>query len=141
MIDTFFWCSPQLKPGLWKSEIVGIRVLKGDQVAVCGVRCIDLSNVTIKILGIHFSYNEKLKEQKDYNCNRYLTSIKIMENEKPYNKGKIAICKTIPISKFVFQSFIKHIINEPDKMQKDFLRKNSTPKIKHETLCNDFMAC
>ena len=119
---------------------MGIRVLKGDQVAVCGVRCIDLSNVTIKILGIHFPYNEKLKEQKNYNCNRYLTSIKIMENERPYNKGKIVICKAIPISKFVFQSFIKYIINEPDKMQKDFSWKNSTPKIKHETLCNDFMA-
>ena len=57
---------------------------------------------------------------------------------------KIAIFKTIVISKIVFQSFIatvpKHIINELEKIQKAFLWKNSTPKIKHETLCNDYKA-
>ena len=57
-------------------------------------------------------------------------------------EGKIAIFKTIAISKIVFQSFIatvpKHIINELEKIQKAFLWKNSTPKIKHETLCNDY---
>ena len=56
-------------------------------------------------------------------------------------EGKIAIFKTIVISKIVFQSFIatvpKYIINELEKIQKAFLRKNATPKIKHETLCND----
>ena len=59
-------------------------------------------------------------------------------------EGKIAIFKTIAISKVVFQSFIatvpKHIINELEKIQKAFLWKNSTPKIKHETLCNDYKA-
>ena len=59
-------------------------------------------------------------------------------------EGKIAIFKTIAISKIVFQSFIatvpKHIINELEKIQKAFLWKNSTPKIKHETLCNDYKA-
>ena len=34
------------------------------QVEVCGLHCIDLSNDTLKILGTHFSYNEKLKEEK-----------------------------------------------------------------------------
>ena len=51
---------------------------------------------------------------------------------------KIDIFKTIAISKMVFLSFIaKHIINE---IQKAFLWKNSTPKINHETLCNDYKA-
>ena len=36
------------------------------QVAVCGVRCIDLNNDMLKILGSHFSYNEKLKEEKNF---------------------------------------------------------------------------
>ena len=53
-----------LKPNLKKSEIAGIGALKGVQVAVCGLRCIDLNNDTLKILGTHFSYNEKLKEEK-----------------------------------------------------------------------------
>ena len=44
-------------------------------------------------------------------------------------EGKIAIFKTIAISKIVFQSFIaavpKHFINEFEKIQMDFLWKNS----------------
>ena len=54
---------------------------------------------------------------------------------------KIVIFKTIAISKIVFQSFIstvlKRIINELEKIQKAFLWKNPTCKIKHETLFND----
>ena len=59
-------------------------------------------------------------------------------------EGKIIIFNTIAISKIAFQSFIatapKHIINELEKILKAFLWKNSTSKIKHETLCNDFKA-
>ena len=33
---------------------------------VCDLRCIDLNNDTLKILGTHFSYNEKLKEEKNF---------------------------------------------------------------------------
>ena len=65
MVDViFFLYFPGLKPNLKKSEIAGIGALKGVQVAVCGLRCIDLNNDTLKILGTHFSYNKKLKEEK-----------------------------------------------------------------------------
>ena len=39
--------------------------LKGVQMAVSGSKYIDLTNETIKILGVHFSYNQKLQAQKD----------------------------------------------------------------------------
>ena len=56
-------------------------------------------------------------------------------------EGKIVFFKTLAISKTVFQSLItsvpRHIVNELEKIQKSFLWKNSFPKIKHETLCND----
>ena len=59
-----FWrYSRTLKTNLEKSEIAGIGVLKGVQVAACGIRCIDLNNDTLKIWVTHFSYNEKLKEE------------------------------------------------------------------------------
>ena len=35
-------------------------------VAVCGMECVDLIFDTIKILGTHFSYNEKLKEERNF---------------------------------------------------------------------------
>ena len=57
-------------------------------------------------------------------------------------EGKIVIFKTLAISKIVFQSMITpvpiHIVNELEKIQKAFLWKNSSPKIKYETLCNDY---
>ena len=57
-------------------------------------------------------------------------------------QGKIVIFKTIALSKIVFQSFIttvpKYVVNKLEKMHKAFLWNNFTPKIKHETLCNDY---
>ena len=148
MVDVFYLFSyfSGLKPNLKKSEIAGIGALKGVQVAVCGLRCADLNNDTLKILGTHFPYNEKLKEEKS--IYKTVTDIqRVLNIWKMRNltlEGKIAIFKTIAISKIVFQSFIatvpKHIINELEKIQKAFLWKNSTPKIKHETLCNDYKA-
>ena len=66
IVNTFFFFSYYfvLKPNLKKYEIAGIGALKGVQVTVCGLRCIDLNNDTLKILGTHFSYNGKLKEEK-----------------------------------------------------------------------------
>ena len=66
MVDVFclFSYFSGLKPNLKKSEIAGIGALKVVQVAVRGLRCKDQNNDTLKILGIHFSYNEKLKEEK-----------------------------------------------------------------------------
>ena len=67
MVDTFsffFSFFSGLKPNLRNSEMVGIGVLKGAQVAIFSMRCIDLNNNTLKILATHFSYNKKLKEEK-----------------------------------------------------------------------------
>ena len=56
-------------------------------------------------------------------------------------EGKIVIFKTIAISTINFQSFIttapKHIVNKLEKIQNTFLWKNSTPKVKNETLWNE----
>ena len=54
-----------LRPTLSKFEIAGIGVLKRVKVAVCGIECADLVLDTMKILGTHFYYNEKLKEEKN----------------------------------------------------------------------------
>ena len=41
-----------LKPNHEKREVAGIGVLKSRKVAICGMKCIDLCNDTIKITGI-----------------------------------------------------------------------------------------
>ena len=130
MVDTsFFSYFSGLKPNLTKSEIASIGVLKGVQVAVFGMRFIDLNIDTSKILGTHFSYNEKLKEEKDFykivtDMQRFL---KIWKMRRFTLEGKIVIFKTIVISKIVFQVFIitapKHIVSELKKIQKAFFGK------------------
>ena len=87
MVDAFYLFSffSGLKPNFKESEIAGIGALKGVQVAVCGLGCIDLNNDTLKMLGTHFSYNKELKEEKNfYKTVTYSTSIIYMKKEKPY---------------------------------------------------------
>ena len=97
-----------LKPNLSKCQITGIGVLKGVQVAVCGMRFVDLKNDTLKILGTHFSYNEKLKEERNFST----TVTNIQRVLKIWKMGnltlevKIVFFKTLTISKIVFQSLI-----------------------------------
>ena len=98
MVDTFdiFSYFSGLKPNLRKCEIAGVKVLKGVQVAVCGMRCIDLNSDMLKILGTHFSYNKKLKEEKKNF--KSLTDIQlVLKLWKMRNftlEGKIVIFKT-----------------------------------------------
>ena len=53
-----------LKANIKKCEIAGIGSLKGVTEAVCRLKCVNLSNDTIKILGIHFSYKKKSSNAK-----------------------------------------------------------------------------
>ena len=55
-----------LKSNETKCEIAGIGVLNGVQVALCGIKCVDLNNETMKILGDHFSYNKNLEQDKNF---------------------------------------------------------------------------
>ena len=46
------------------------------------------------------------------------------------------------LSKIIFQAFVTpipiYVVTELEKIQKSFLWKNSTTKIKLDTLCNDY---
>ena len=46
------------------------------------------------------------------------------------------------LSKIIFQAFVTpipiYVVTELEKIQKSFLWENSTSKIKHDTLCNDY---
>ena len=101
----FFSYFSELKPNLTKYEIAGIGVLKGVQVAVCGMRYIDLNIDTLEILGTHFSYNKKLKEEKDFH--------KIV----PDMQQVLKICKMRILEGRIV---IKHIVNELKKIKEDF---------------------
>ena len=73
LINSFnqFYHFSGLKANIEKCEIAGIGSLKEYAEAVCVLKCVDLSNDTIKILRIHFSYNKKVQMQ-----NNFMTTIK-----------------------------------------------------------------
>ena len=51
-----------LEHNILKCEVACVGSLKRVKMAVCGIKCIDLTTETIKILGVHFSYNQKLQK-------------------------------------------------------------------------------
>ena len=55
-----------LKPKKSKCEVAGIGALKGAKTALCGMKCIELRLNTVKILGIHFSYNKKIENDEKF---------------------------------------------------------------------------
>ena len=62
----YFFIFSGLRSNLTKCETTAIRALKGIKLAVYGMKCIDLRNETIKILGTYFSYNNTTKEQSNF---------------------------------------------------------------------------
>ena len=53
-----------LRPNFTKCKIAGIGVLKRVNVALCGMKCLDLAIECIKVLGLHISYNRNLQNDK-----------------------------------------------------------------------------
>ena len=68
LLDIFSYYSKYsgLKPNFSKCEIAGIGSLKVVEEAVCSIKCVNVKVNTIKILEIHFSYNNKLNMEKKY---------------------------------------------------------------------------
>ena len=115
-----------LKPNMKKCEIAGIGNLKGVKVALCEVNSIDFARETIKILGLHFSYNKRLREEN------FVSHIKSIENLLKIWKmrtlpieGKINIFKALAVSKIVHLAMVidvpSDIVQILVKMQDTFL--------------------
>ena len=68
---------------------------------LCGMKCVNLKNNTIKVLGIHFSYNKRLENDENYR--RYIIKIKKLLKLRRIGQltfeGKTLIFKTLTISK------------------------------------------
>ena len=137
---TLFSSFSGLKPNISKCEICGLGPLKGVEIAVCGMQSVDLTGDAIKILGVYFSYNINLMNQKNY-CQAITNIHGILKLWRMRNlsiEGKIVVFKTLAISKFVYLALLTiipdHITDEVTKIQKSFIWHDSSPKIKHETL-------
>ena len=122
-------------------EIAVLGALKRVKLALCGMQCIDLMFNAIKILGVYYSYDKNLENQK-----RSINLVLKIENllrlwgmQNLSIPGKITVFKTLAISKLVHLALVKVIpistIPELNKIKKYFIWKNGNPKIKQNTLC------
>ena len=104
-----------------------------------------MCNDTIKITGIHFSYNKKKRNEKNFldSITKIQNVLKFWRMRRLALEGKIIVFKTLAISKIISLSLISkvptEIISELERIQKTFLWP-SKPKIKNETLCSNFKA-
>ena len=60
----YFSLFSDLKFNKTKCEIAGIGVLRRIKLALCGMKCVNLNNDVIKILGIYYSFDKKLENEK-----------------------------------------------------------------------------
>ena len=109
-----------------------------------GLKNLDFSKESIKILGVHISYNRKL--QNDIN---FCTAVKNICNLMKLwcishlsLEDKTTTFKSFAISKIVYLALLtivsKHIIKELNEIQKKCLWSNKKRIIKHGTLCNNY---
>ena len=133
-----------LKVNRSKCEIAGIGVKNGVKVALLGLKCVDLNNDSIRILGYHFSYNNNIFKEKNFQevVNRIESTLSIWRWRKLTLSGKISVFKSLAFSKIVFISYLADvpisIINKIESLQKDFVWNGKNPKIKHSTLISDY---
>ena len=92
-----------LKPNFSKCETAWIGSLKGIAVAVCGIKCVRLKVNTIRILGIHLSYNNKLYMEKNFftTISKTQNVLKICHMRNLTLEGKITVFKTLALFKIV----------------------------------------
>ena len=122
-----FWSKTKSKT---KCEVSRIGVMKGVQVAVCGMKYIDLKIDTIKILETHFSYSELIAREKKLKVLSNIQGVlKLWRMRQLTIEGRIVIFKTLAISKIAYLALLTNIpniiIDELEKIQKTFIWNNS----------------
>ena len=115
---------------------------KAVKTALCGMECIDLTDDIIKILGIGFSYNKKLEQEKNF-LNHIPKIQNILKFRKLINltiEERLVVFKSLAISKLIhlllFTELSTSTINLLTKIQMEFIWKWKNPKIKNSALCN-----
>ena len=124
----YFSCFMGLKPNISKCEDTGIGALEGVKVGICGIKCLDLTEKAIKILGVFFSYDKNLQLEKNFRK----TILNIERILKMWRRRDLTLeCKIIALSKV---TFLAQVLVIP----KDFLWNSSSARVKHETICKIF---
>lgn len=127
-----------------------VDTLKGVQLAVRGMKSIDLRNETIEILVSCFSYNSTIK--REYNFLQIVSNIMqtvfkllillTLNSRNLVLNGRTDISKSLAIWKIICRALIApvptHIIKPFEKIQTFFLWNNINSKIELKTIWKNF---
>jgi hypothetical protein len=125
-----------------KCEIATLGKLRGDQVTVRTLKCIDLTQNFMKILGISFSYNKSIYIKQNFSdvIEKIHDALSLWKWRNLSLIGKITIFKTMALSKIVYVSFLSSIpltiTNKVIELQDDFIWDGKRSSIKHNALIN-----
>ena len=101
--------------------------MKSVKVAVCGMKCVGLCKDTLRITGVHFSYNKAKQDEKNFleTLSKIQNVLKIWIMRSLVLEGKIIVFKTLAISKILYPSMMirvpTEIIVELKKIQKQLI--------------------
>ena len=108
------------------------------------MKCVNLNNETVKILGVHFSYNKNLEQGKPIGEHivKIENILKLLRMRQLTLEGRITVFKSLAVSKVVQLLLITKLHNNTNeflyKIQKNFIWQVKKAKIKHTTLCNGY---
>ena len=74
---------------------------------LCGMECIDLTKYSVKILGIHFSFNKK--NENEENFIKLENVLKFWRTRNLTVQGKITIFKTFAIYKVIHLALVTNV--------------------------------
>ena len=101
---------------------------------------VNLTTDSVKILGIHYSYNRDILLEQNYtSVVKKITKCLAMWKWRNLSiAGKVTIFKTLAISKVVYVAFLstipESILQKLSDIQKDFIWNGKRPKVAHKTL-------
>ena len=125
-----------------KFEIASISVLKDVNVALWGMKNVDLTKETINILGVHISHDKKLQDDLNvrHSIKNIVNVIILWGMKKLTLEGKLTIFKSLPISKIAyFINYNPKFCNwRTETNPEKFLYGDKESKIKHDRLCTKY---
>ena len=114
-----------LKVNKTKCEIAGIGVRKGVKLAPCGMKCVNPNNDVIKILGISYSYDKKLENEK--NILNHIVKLQNVLNI--WRMRNLSLLDKTSVHLTLVTSVSSSTIDLLNKKQKDFLWDKKMQKL------------
>ena len=97
-----------------------------------------------KDLGIYFSYNKKLEQDKNFlnHVVKIQNILKLLKLRNLVIEGRIVVFKSLAISKLIHLALVTEvptsITNLLPKIQMEFIWKGKILRIRDSALCNDY---